>query len=70
MDIKLVGFARIEEYREVITPHNDKYKAGAGKKGLEAGMNGDQQGVNRAVGRRVLVIKLFIKRRRESVEAQ
>lgn len=63
-------FPRIEEYRKAIAPHVGKYQAGAGTKGLEAGINGDQQGINRSVDRQVFAIKPFITRRHESVAAQ
>ena len=61
---------RIEEYRKAIAPHVAKYKAGAGTKGLRAGINGDRQGINRSVDRPVPAIKPFIKRRSKSVAAQ
>lgn len=61
---------RIEEYRAAIAPHIDNYKAGPGTKGLDAGINGDRQGINQSVDRQVLAIKPFIKRRHESVTAQ
>ncbi|WP_145420704.1 CotH kinase family protein [Planctomycetes bacterium K23_9] len=63
-------FPQIEEYRKAIAPHVGKYKAGAGTTGLEAGINGDQQGINRSVDRQVLAIKPFIQRRHKSVAAQ
>lgn len=63
-------FPKIEEYRTAIAPHVGKYKAGAGTRGLQAGINGDRQGINRSVERQVLAIKPFILRRRESVSAQ
>lgn len=63
-------FPRIEEYRTAIAPHIGKYKAGAGTKGLRAGIEGNRQGLNPAVERSVLAIKPFIKRRIKSVQAQ
>jgi spore coat protein CotH len=63
-------FPQIEEYRKAIAPHVGKYKAGAGTKGLEAGIDGDQKGINRSVDRQVLAIKPFIQRRQESIAAQ
>ncbi|MGB7327192.1 MAG: CotH kinase family protein [Rubripirellula sp.] len=63
-------FPRIEEYRKAIASHVGKYKAGPGTKGLEAGIDGDQQGINRSVDRQVLAIKPFIRLRHKSVTAQ
>ena len=63
-------FPKIEEYRKVIAPHIGKYKAGAGTRGLTAGIEGDRQGVNRSVNRQVLAIKPFIEQRHKSVTAQ
>lgn len=63
-------FPRIEEFRIAIAPHVGKYKAGAGTKGLKAGINGDRQGINQSAERRVLAIKPFITQRNESVRAQ
>lgn len=63
-------FPKIEEYRKAIAPHVGKYKEGTGTKGLEAGINGDRQGINRSVDRQVLAIKPFIQRRHKSVAAQ
>lgn len=63
-------FPKIEEYRKAIAPHVGKYKAGAGTKGLEDGITGDQDGINRSVDRQVLAIKPFIQRRHKSVAAQ
>lgn len=63
-------FPKIEAYRKAIAPHVGKYKLGAGTKGLEAGIDGDRQGINRSVDRQVLAIKPFIQRRHKSVAAQ
>lgn len=63
-------FPRIETYRNAIAPHIGNYKAGKGMKGLRSGIEGDRQGINQAVDRRVLAIKPFIKRRIRSVQDQ
>ncbi len=63
-------FPRIEEYRKAIAPHIGKYKAGPGTKGLNAGINGDRQGINRSVDRQIPAIKPFIKLRHKSVAEQ
>lgn len=63
-------FGRIAEYEKTIAPHVGKYKAGAGRKGLKMGIEGDRSGFNRAVERNVLAIKPFIAKRIESVQSQ
>lgn len=63
-------FPKIDDYQKAIAPHVGKYKAGAGMRGLKAGINGDRQGINRSVDREVLAIKPFIQRRHKSVSAQ
>jgi len=63
-------FARIEEFEKAIAPHVKKDTDGPGSEGLRIGINGDSDGINRAVNRRVLAIKPFITRRIESVNSQ
>ncbi len=63
-------FPRIAEYKRAVAPHVAKYDAGPGAKGIEMGIEGDQDGYNQSVERRVLAIKPFITHRHASVEAQ
>ena len=63
-------FARIAEFEKAIAPHVKKDTDGPGSEGLRIGINGDSEGINRAVNRRVLAIKPFITRRIESVNSQ
>jgi hypothetical protein len=63
-------FARIDEFEKAIAPHVKKDTDGPGSEGLRIGINGDSDGINRAVNRRVLAIKPFITRRIESVNSQ
>ena len=62
-------FARIDEYKNALTPVIQKL----GNKALdsfEMGIEGDDRGRNLAVERPTLAIKPFVKQRIESVEAQ
>jgi spore coat protein CotH len=63
-------FARIAEFEKAIAPHVKKDSDGPGSEGLRMGINGDSDGINRAVNRRVLAIKPFITRRIDSVNSQ
>ncbi len=63
-------FARIAEFEKAIALHVKKDTDGPGSEGLRMGINGDSEGINRAVNRRVLAIKPFITRRIESVNSQ
>ncbi len=63
-------FSRIATYAKAIKPYVGNYKPGPGVEGLEMGINGDENGFNRAVSRSVLAIKPFITRRIMSINAQ
>ena len=63
-------FDRIAVFEKAIAPYVKKDSEGGGLEGLRMGIDGDYQGINKAVNRRVLAIKPFISRRIESVQAQ
>ena len=59
-------FERIAAFEQALAPHMKRDDL----ENLRMGINGDERGINRAVGRRVLAIKPFITQRIESVNAQ
>ena len=63
-------FERIDTFEKAITPHIKKDKIGKGFSGMQMGINGDSNGVNKAVDRRVFAIKPFILQRITSVNDQ
>jgi len=63
-------FQRIAVFEQAIAPYFENDRQGAGLDGLRLGINGDAEGINTAVDRRVFAIKPFITRRIESVKAQ
>ena len=63
-------FERIDTFEKAITPHIKKDKIGKGFSGMQMGINGDSNGVNKAVDRRVFAIKPFILQRITSVNNQ
>ena len=63
-------FERIDTFEKAITPHIKKDKIGKGFSGMQMGINGDSNGVNKAVDRRVFAIKPFILQRIISVNNQ
>ena len=63
-------FGRIGEFEKVLLPHVGKFKEGPGLEGFRMGIDGDESGFNRAVGRRILGIKPFAVKRIESIKAQ
>lgn len=63
-------FERIDTFEKAITPHIKKDEIGKGFSGMKMGINGDSNGVNKAVDRRVFAIKPFILQRITSVNDQ
>ena len=63
-------FERIDTFEKAITPHIKKDEIGKGFSGMQMGINGDSNGVNKAVDRRVFAIKPFILQRIISVNNQ
>ena len=63
-------FERIDTFEKAITPHIKKDEIGKGFSGMKMGINGDSNGVNKAVDRRVFAIKPFILQRIISVNDQ
>ena len=63
-------FERIDTFEKAITPHIKKDQIGKGFSGMKMGINGDSNGVNKAVDRRVFAIKPFILQRITSVNDQ
>ena len=76
-------FGRIAEFEKVLSPYVTKsdrifWLNGATLKqkptphieGLRMGIDGDSEGFNQAVGRKILSIKPFVSRRIESIKAQ
>ena len=63
-------FERIDTFEKAITPHIKKDEIGKGFSGMQMGINGDSNGVNMAVDRRVFAIKPFILQRITSVNDQ
>ena len=63
-------FERIDTFEKAITPHIKKDEIGKGFSGMQMGINGDSNGVNKAVDRRVFAIKPFILQRITSVNDQ
>ncbi len=59
-------FARIKTFEKVMAPHLNQ----AEREGLRAGIEGDAEGFNTAVERRIFALKPFIRRRIASVTAQ
>ena len=62
-------FARIATFEEALLPYLTPEYAGD-LRGFRMGIDGDEEGVNRAVGRRILGIKPFVKERLDSVWGQ
>jgi spore coat protein CotH len=63
-------FERIDTFEKAITHHIKKDENGKGLSGMQMGINGDSNGVNKAVDRRVFAIKPFILQRIISVNNQ
>ena len=63
-------YYRIATFEKAITPHVSKDQIGKGIVGMRMGINGDEDGINKAVDRRVFAIKPFIRKRITSVNAQ
>jgi len=63
-------FERIDTFEKAITPHIKKDEIGKGLSGMQMGINGDSNGVNKAVDRRVFAIRPFILQRIISVNNQ
>ena len=63
-------FERIDTFEKAITHHIKKDEIGKGLSGMQMGINGDSNGINKAVNRRVFAIKPFILQRITSVNDQ
>jgi len=63
-------YHRIATFEKAITPHIRKDEIGKGIDGMRMGIDGDKDGINKAVNRRVFAIKPFIRKRIASVNAQ
>ena len=63
-------FERIDTFEKAITHHIKKDENSKGLSGMQMGINGDSNGVNKAVDRRVFAIKPFILKRITSVNDQ
>ena len=63
-------FGQIAAFEKAISPHIRKDEIGKGIEGMRMGINGDGNGINKSVGRRVFAIKPFIQKRIVSVNGQ
>jgi len=63
-------YDQIASFEKAISPHIRKDEIGKGIEGMRMGINGDKDGINKAVDRRVFAIKPFIQKRIASVNAQ
>ncbi|MEE2942158.1 MAG: CotH kinase family protein [Verrucomicrobiota bacterium] len=63
-------YPQIATFEKAITPHISKDEIGKGIEGMLMGINGDKDGINKAVDRRVYAIKPFIRKRINNVNAQ
>ena len=63
-------FDQIAAFEKAISPHISKDEIGKGIEGMRMGINGDGNGINKSVGRRVFAIKPFIQKRIVSVNGQ
>ena len=63
-------YDQLASFEKAISPHIRKDEIGKGIEGMRMGINGDKDGINKAVDRRVFAIKPFIQKRIASVNAQ
>jgi len=62
--------ARIKAFEAAIGKFVGRDEDGGGTSSLRMGIDGDSSGRNRAVGRKILAIKPFLRKRIESIQAQ
>lgn len=63
-------FARITTFEKALRPHLQNTAAEDGLRSMRMGIEGDTSGFNKAVPRRILAIKPFIRQRIRSIEEQ
>ena len=62
--------ARIKAFESAIEKFVARDKAGGGTRSFRMGIDGDGSGMNRAVGRKIMAIKPFLRKRIQSIRAQ